>query len=518
MTCYLYGASVQGIQRFIFESTRLREIAGASELVESLCTSCFDEINRGADCESIIQAAGNIRIVFHNRDDLARVTRLFPKVAMDRAPGVTVVQAVVAFTGDLQKETVDVLERSLKTASPSVGPEDSWSASARAPRTGRCAARLHKDKKNPAGELQDAATIRKLTAVSQAKLKQKFGMFATDSDFPMEIDDIADSGNYVAIIHADGNSLGQTLAMLPADEHYSQKWHQFSVKLDEATKAAAQRAFATHFKDHADYQDKKCLPFRPIILGGDDLTVICAASKGIDFTRDFLQAFAEECQLRQDALGKALTACAGIAFVKKSYPFYFGVELAEQLCTQAKKVAKASLAASAPVPSCLMFHRELSSFVEDSFERMCQRELIANGLSFAFGPYQVDGSPALPALDMLLTGCKAISSTKADGEEKGHNPLRSGLREYQSEVHNNTDAANFLVDRLESISGEANPGALSRLKKALAALVGKAPDAALRELVVCERGGQSYSPVNDLLMASSFWKAPTGAQQREGGL
>ncbi|NMA44956.1 MAG: hypothetical protein GX945_00185 [Lentisphaerae bacterium] len=518
MTCYLYGASVQGIQRFIFESTRLREIAGASELVESLCTSCFDEIKGDADC--IIQAAGNIRAIFRRREELERVARLFPKIAMERAPGVSVVQAVVAFTGELQKATVDTLERDLKTASPSVAPGDSWSVSARAPRSGRCAVRLHKDKKNPAGELQDIATVQKLAAVSRAKLKQKFGLAAADPDFPMEIDDIADSGNYVAIIHADGNSLGQTLAKLSAEENYSQKWHQFSLSLDEATKAAAQRAFTTHFKDHADYQDKKSLPFRPIILGGDDLTVICAASKGIDFTRDFLQAFAEECLLRQDALGKALTACAGIAFVKKSYPFHFGVELAEQLCAQAKKVAKASLTGAEPVPSSFMFHRELGSFVEDSFESIAKRELNADGLSFAFGPYRIDDSPALPPLAALLAGSKAILAAQGDDVEKGHNPLRNGLREYQSEVYNNVDNANFLLDRLETVSKEANPGALRRLQEALATLVGKEPNAALRELVLCERDGRRYSPVNDLLIASQFWRPPAAAaqQREEGGL
>lgn len=35
---YLYGASVQGIQSFIFATNRLREIVGASDLVEEIAT------------------------------------------------------------------------------------------------------------------------------------------------------------------------------------------------------------------------------------------------------------------------------------------------------------------------------------------------------------------------------------------------------------------------------------------------------------------------------------------------
>ena len=34
MTKYLYGASVQGIQQFIFQTNELKDIVGASELVE----------------------------------------------------------------------------------------------------------------------------------------------------------------------------------------------------------------------------------------------------------------------------------------------------------------------------------------------------------------------------------------------------------------------------------------------------------------------------------------------------
>lgn len=40
-TSYLYGASIQGIQSFIFQTDRLKDIVGASELVEQACTDMF---------------------------------------------------------------------------------------------------------------------------------------------------------------------------------------------------------------------------------------------------------------------------------------------------------------------------------------------------------------------------------------------------------------------------------------------------------------------------------------------
>lgn len=41
---YLYGAAVQGIQSFIFQTNKLMEIAGASELVEQKYITKFWEV------------------------------------------------------------------------------------------------------------------------------------------------------------------------------------------------------------------------------------------------------------------------------------------------------------------------------------------------------------------------------------------------------------------------------------------------------------------------------------------
>jgi len=42
---YLYGASVQGIQSFIFETNELKNIVGASEIIEKICTSLFKQVD-----------------------------------------------------------------------------------------------------------------------------------------------------------------------------------------------------------------------------------------------------------------------------------------------------------------------------------------------------------------------------------------------------------------------------------------------------------------------------------------
>ena len=71
MSKYLYGAAVKGIQGFIFQTNKLKEIVGASEMVSQICTTKFCELLYGSaddltkrmedDTTFILHAAGSIK-------------------------------------------------------------------------------------------------------------------------------------------------------------------------------------------------------------------------------------------------------------------------------------------------------------------------------------------------------------------------------------------------------------------------------------------------------------------------
>ena len=77
-------------------------------------------------------------------------------------------------------------------------------------------------------------------------------------------------------------------------------------------------------------------PIRPIIMGGDDITFVSPGKLGIYFAEIFMKEFSE----KEVSDGEKLSSCAGVAITKTKYPFYRGYQLAEGLCSNAKKMAR----------------------------------------------------------------------------------------------------------------------------------------------------------------------------------
>ncbi len=115
-TKYLYGLTVQGIQSYIFETNKLREIVGGSEIVEQMCTTWFDDflkekgINNG---KFYLKAAGNIRFQTDEKKT-ETIFKEYHKVLLEKAPGVPFSQAVVEIKNGNENEAIDELDAKLR--------------------------------------------------------------------------------------------------------------------------------------------------------------------------------------------------------------------------------------------------------------------------------------------------------------------------------------------------------------------------------------------------------------------
>ena len=382
---YLYGASIQGIQEYIFRTNKLRDVVGKSDTVNDICSIAFNtmfgDVAHGK-VTPIVMAAGNVKC-FLDEADCKKAVREFPKIVQDMAPGITFSQAVVKIEGEYSSFEVAVqeLERRLRAQHNRVTKSFTMGLIG-IERNRRTGLPLVKASKRSSAYRSTLNLYKKL-----------FGQEVKNEKLCLDTENITDQNNWIAIIHADGNGLGEVVAQVGKD---SEKLRSFSRKLNEATIAAASTACKGVFRD--EYS-----AIRPVVIGGDDLTVICRASKAVEFMRIYLDEFEKETKQRLHTDGnllpdgmECLTACAGIAFIKSSYPFYYGYNLAEELCGMAKKDAKSKEIQGQQkiAPSCLMFHKVQSSFVE-SYRDIVRKELTPctaigdddKEHSWVFGPY-----------------------------------------------------------------------------------------------------------------------------------
>ena len=450
MSKYLYGAAVQGIQGFIFKTNELMHIVGASELVEQICTSDFEEFAKNG--ESVVRAAGNIKFIFDKKEDCQKAVREFPKKVMTKAPGITISQAVVAFDEDFGK-AIDDLEDLLKVQrnKPSRSVTSGLIGIKRANNTGLpvvCV--MEVDEKII---YKDEPTLRKERSQNVKGLCEKsFGKEALlEKEIAYNISDITDRNDWIAVIHADGNGLGKVVQAVGKQKDV---FKEFSQKLDLATKEAANHAFIVVFNK---FKDKRIIPIRPVVLSGDDMTVIIRGDLAIDYAKAFISAFEDKTKehLGEILKGKQvfakdkdyLTACAGIAFIKSSYPFYYGYQLAEDLCGEAKKDTKAIYGADTNnlPPSCMMFHKVQDSYIFD-YRDIVERELTAkgDGLSFKAGPYYIHPQDSKRTIDDLINASELLNSENGDG-------IKSGIRNWISLRLEDKSKADQRKDRMLQI-------------------------------------------------------------------
>ena len=267
---YLYGASVQGIQDFIFKTNKLQEIVGASEIVKGIAETFRSTY---VPKEIIMNAAGNIKAVF-TEDECKKVVLGFPKMIMQQAYGITLSQAVIKIAGEIAtQDEINLLESQLKIQRNKVSIPLDLS--------------LNIMELNPstAKPVVSYANIqKKSTPVDRAtaqKIKANADFLANNPSLKefRSLSEMSNGKNKIAVIHADGNGLG---ALIPKLHEQGKKLSDFSKALDDATKTAFEKAKT----------DK--MSIRDVILGGDDMVVICNANDALEFTNNFLTYFEEE--------------------------------------------------------------------------------------------------------------------------------------------------------------------------------------------------------------------------------
>ncbi len=220
--------------------------------------------------------------------------------------------------------------------------------------------------------------------------------------------------DWLGVVHADGNGVGEILLRFgqhvgardaAGNRRYADALRCFSADLDECCLAAFRDALPVLPAQRA--RDRPLFPAVPLVLGGDDLTLVCDGRWALPFAEAFLRAFERETAGRaavrdvaRAALGReALSACAGVAIVKTHFPFHLAYELAEELLRSAKTVKTHVTRDGVPWPvtSALDFH----VLFDASGSRLAdvRADLAPEGARLLARPYVVTAPDALGDAD-----------------------------------------------------------------------------------------------------------------------
>lgn len=161
-----------------------------------------------------------------------------------------------------------------------------------------------------------------------------------------------DDRSVIGVVHVDGNGMGSRFK--DAAKAGPRALSALSAAVERAGESTLRTALAW-VRDNLPelskeeqgglslFTDKqtgvKYFPVRPIVFGGDDITLVCDGRLAIDLAARLLLAWHEATADLPDGKGAA-HACAGVAICGAHYPFYRAYRLAEDLCRRSKAFLK----------------------------------------------------------------------------------------------------------------------------------------------------------------------------------
>lgn len=228
--------------------------------------------------------------------------------------------------------------------------------------------------------------------------------------------------NYLGFIYADGNGIGRIIEHELKDEA---ALTEFSAILETAMLAAVLEATQPHWS-----QQSGLLPFIPVLIGGDDIILITTADTALPIAHKICLAFQEKVNqqlagaqsiTKSDDEPLTVAMSAGVVIAKASHPVFALETLAGELLQSAKKLSRTFQQRGHGQVSTLDF-RVITSPTANSWEKVLEQEFRLPTPTDAMGhlltatcrPYpchRVEGV-SRPAWDDLVA---AVQRLKQDG-------------------------------------------------------------------------------------------------------
>lgn len=382
---------VGGIQKYILSTGKLKEMIGGSELIESLSAKYLDdftqnnhlnvlkEIRKPVDNEilPLQRNAGAMHLLFSSEAKGREFLKNFGKKLLEDFPGLPIFGALeeCEFTSSGIREAKFKLSNKItdqRNKYPTSTGMQLLPICAVAPLDGEPAIGKENYGKNSSGEIISLSSKTKRNEELLKRSRERLREIEPDKDnkanlrWSDDLEEIACDSEKVAFIHIDGNDLGKrfrqelenisdketdedkTGQQAPSEDRYQnainviKTMSALSNTVKETTTAAFKKGLSECLKHtrSTDSKGKLLVPARPLVLGGDDVTVVIRA----DLALYFIDAFVKEFErYSNQELGKKdpkdkLTVGVGMVVCPTGYPFLKAFDLSEELVKNSKEL------------------------------------------------------------------------------------------------------------------------------------------------------------------------------------
>ncbi len=332
---FLAHYTIRSKQAYIFRTNRMKEISGASKLIEEAWELLFSAaedaglsvkrldgnddfphdpskaFSGGFNMVDLFRGGGNDTVLFDSRDSFVIANRAFTGRLLRECPGMTSLAVGVETSLNYKEDYERLMEaldkeknRMQMSVSRAMMPFSQMDRSTFMPITN-----IYKGDQ--------------LSAEAYAKRKRY------DRE-PKERSAAAlDQEPLLAVIHADGNNMGVKIRDLLGSKT---DYNDCVPLMRRFTRETAEKVFS---REGIEFPEEANM--RWVINSGDDATVVCEAKYAEQIAEAYLTAISKRPKETSLDIKFIYSACAGICIFHNGFPFSSAYSIAEDACSSAKR-------------------------------------------------------------------------------------------------------------------------------------------------------------------------------------